>query len=387
MRTAVIGIVIGSVVGVMLGTTVIAPRLTPEASKAAIKQAKDGAEAEKVDVEKEHQEIIMPPAGPTRAVIRWRMASAYASSMPLLGSMAKRIGKNIWEVSDGGIEIKMFEPGQMVPTEDMFEAVASGAIEAAFSSPALWYGKAPAVALFASVPFGPSPDEYMAWYYFGGGSTLMLDIYRKQGIHSIACGMTAPAAAGWFRRAFTTPDDLNGIKMRTRGLTADVMGKLGVTAIDLKEADIFMAFEDGRIDAAEFSLPVIDAQLGFHDMAGHYYFPGWHRPATFFELMINKDKWDALPRSKKSQIETVCGDNVRFGLAESEAAQYEALKELTSKGVKIKRWPAQIMTAMQDAWRTVAAEKATADADFRIVWRSLSDFRKNYEVWKELSRP
>ena len=98
MRTAVIGIVIGSVVGVMLGTTVIAPRLTPEASKAAIKQAKDGAEAEKVDVEKEHQEIIMPPAGPTRAVIRWRMASAYASSMPLLGSMAKLIGKNIWEV-------------------------------------------------------------------------------------------------------------------------------------------------------------------------------------------------------------------------------------------------------------------------------------------------
>jgi len=387
MRTAVIGIVIGGVLGVMIGATVIAPRLIPEHGVAANGQSKNAAEPAEAGREDEAAEVVMPPAGPARQVVRWRMASAWPGSMPLLGSMARRIGKTLWEVSDGGIEIRMFEPGELVPRGDMFDAVASGAIDSGFSSPAMWDAKAPSLQLFAAVPFGPSPDEYLAWFYFGGGRDLMQGIYRKRGIHSIVCGMSAPAASGWFRRTFTTTDDLNGVRMRARGLTADVLGKLGVETTDLAESDIFMAFEDGRIDAAEFSMPAIDAQLGFHEMAGNYYFPGWQKPASLYELMVNKDKWDALPKARKTQIETVCGDNVRFGLAESEAAQYEALRQLTARGVKIHRWPQPILAAIGDAWRRVAAEKATADADFRRVWRSLTDFRRNYEVWKELSRP
>jgi len=387
MRTAVIGIVIGSVLGVMLGATVIAPRLTPQPGVAENGNSKNRTETAEAGRDDEAAEVVMPPAGPARPVVRWRMASAWPGSMPLLGSMARRIGKTVWEVSDGGIEIKMFEPGVLVPKGDMFDAVAAGAIDASFSSPAMWGARAPAMHLFAAVPFGPSPDEYLAWFYFGGGRDMMQGIYRGQGIHSIACGMTAPAAAGWFRHTFTTAEDLTGLKMMARGLTADVLGKLGVETMELAAADIFMAFEDGRIDAAEFFMPAIDAQLGFHEMAGNYYFPGWHKPASLYELMINKDKWDALPRTRKTQIEAVCGDNVRFGLAESEAAQYEALKAMTARGVKIHRWPQPVMAAIGDAWRRVAAEKATADADFRRVWRSLSDFRKKYEVWKELSKP
>jgi TRAP-type mannitol/chloroaromatic compound transport system substrate-binding protein len=388
MRSIIVGIVIGSVIGVMVGTTIIAPRLSPDQSEPVKSQNEtDEKQVTAPPPEKSQSATELPPAGPEKPTVRWRMASAYSGNLPQLGTLAKRVGRTIWEVSDGGIEIKFFEPGTLVPSSNMFDAVASGAIDTAFSSPGFWGEKEPALQLFSAVPFGPPPGEYLAWVYFSGGEGLLNEIYHPHGIHSILCGMIAPEASGWYRRAFTTPEDLKGLKMRTSGLGAKVLNKLGIQTLSLNDVDIFLALENGDIDAAEFSMPAIDLKLGFQELASHYYFPGWQQPSSFFELLINKDKWDGLPKTKKSQIETVCGDNVRHGLAEGEALQYEALKELTAKGVKIQRWPDSILNAMEKAWNEVAAEQASADSKFRRVWRSLSDFRKDYAIWDELARP
>jgi TRAP-type mannitol/chloroaromatic compound transport system substrate-binding protein len=55
--------------------------------------------------------------------------------------------------------------------------------------------------------------------------------------------------------------------------------------------------------------------------------------------------------------------------------------------VKIKRWPVAILSALEDAWDEVATEQSAADTKFKEVWRSLSDFRKDYGIWKDLARP
>jgi len=387
MRSVIIGIVIGCVLGVMIGTTVIAPRLdhahsgTGGAHKA--EPVADDADAPAPVP----AQALLPPSGLERPIVHWRMASAYPGSLPQLGTLAKRIGQQLWEVSEGSLEVEFFEPGTLVPPKEMFDAVASGTIEASFSSPGFWADKAPALQIFSSVPFGPGPGEYLAWIYFGGGKELLNEIYHKHGIHSIMCGIIAPEASGWFRKKFTTVDDFKGLRIRATGLGALVYNKLGVQTLPLEESDIYMALESGKIDAAEFSMPAIDLKLGFHELAGYYYFPGWHQPSTLYDLMINKDKWDALPRTKKSQIEAVCGDNIRFGLAEGEALQFGALREITAKGVKIHRWPSAIMAAFRSAWADVAKEQSGSDETFRRVWDSLSEFRKNYSTWGELARP
>lgn len=380
MRSIIVGIVIGSVVGVMVGTTIIAPRL----EQRHLNRVKP---SEEVATPAPSTAVDLPPAGPEKPVVRWRMASTYAGDLPQLGSLAKRVGQKAWEVSDGGIEIKFFDPGTLVPKNEMFSAVASGTIDAAFSSPGSWRNKEPALQLFSAVPFGPEAGEYLAWLYFGGGHDLLNEIYHPHGIHSLVCGMIAPEASGWFRDTFKTLEDLKGLKIRISGLGGKVLGKIGAVPVELEDSDIFMAFESAQIDAAEFSMPAIDYKLGFNQLAENYYFPGWHQPSSFFELLINKNKWDQLSRIRKSQLETVCGDNVRFGLAQGEALQYEALKDLTAKGVHIRRWPEPILSALKETWLKVAAEEASADSKFRKVWRSLSDFRLNYTVWKELTRP
>jgi len=335
--------------------------------------------------------LVIPPHDhtppPEPAARHWKMGSAYPSALPQLGTLAKKLERDIWRVSDGMLEIKFYEPDALVPPLEMFDAVRSGVIDAAFSSPGFWGNKIPALQLFSSIPFGPSAEEFLAWIYFGGGRELFNDIYRANGIHSIFCGLIAPEAAGWFRKRIRTVEDLKGLKMRFFGLGAKVMRKLGVKTANQTSGDIFVAFESGDIDAAEFSMPAIDLKLGLHRMVKNYYFPGWHQPSTLFELMINLKQWESLPAPQKAQLEAVCGDNISYGLAEGGAAQFEALKTLQSEGVAIRRWPGEIMDALKTAWAEVAAEEAKADRDFGRVWKSLSTFRENYSIWRELNRP
>jgi TRAP-type mannitol/chloroaromatic compound transport system substrate-binding protein len=316
--------------------------------------------------------------------IRWKMGSTYPGSLPQLGTLAKRVDEQIEKVSGGNIRIRFNEPGALVPALEVFDAVASGSIDASFSTPGYWAGKVPSLQLFGAVPFGPSAGEYMAWYYFGGGKELFEEIYHEYGIHSVMCGVIAPEASGWFKNEITSVDDLQGLKMRFFGLGAKVMEKMGVSTQLLAAGDISPALELGTIDATEFSMPAIDLNLGFYQVAEHYYFPGWHQQSTMFDLMMNKEKWDALADVQKAQIESVCMANMAYGLAEGEAIQVAALQELEEKGVNIHRWPPEILDQLKAAWDEVVAEQVEADEDFARVWDSLSTFRENYQIWGDL---
>ena len=315
--------------------------------------------------------------------VRWDMQSTYPGSLTQLGTLGKRVEEQIALVSDGEIRITFQEPGAIVPALEVFDAVASGAVDAGYSTPGYWAGKVPALQLFAAVPFGPAAPEYLAWFYFGGGEALFEEIYHQHGIHSEICGMIAPEASGWFRKEIKSVDDLKGLKMRFFGLGAKVMEQVGVSTQLLAGGDIYPALELGTIDATEFSMPAIDLKLGFYQVANHYYFPGWHQQSTMFDLMMNKEQYDELSDVQKAQIGSVCGDSVRFGLVEGEAIQFAALQELQDKGVQIHKWPPEMLAEFEEAWGVVVTEQQK-DPEFKKVWDSLQEFRENYTIWRDL---
>ena len=171
--------------------------------------------------------------------------------------------------------------------------------------------------------------------------------------------------------------------MRFFGLGAEVMQRLGVSTQLLPPGEIYAALQAGTIDAAEFSLPKMDQNLRLHEVAGYYYFPGWHQQATFFDLYINKAKWDALPERHKAVVELACGDMIRQSIAAGEAAQWKAMREMQAAGVQIRRWPPEIIAAMESAWNEVAEEEAARNPNFRRVYDSYMAFRRDYAIWHE----
>ena len=126
--------------------------------------------------------------------------------------------------------------------------------------------------------------------------------------------------------------------MRFFGLGANVMQKMGVATQLLQAGEIFQALQLGTIDATEFSMPTMDLSLGFHQVAKFYYFPGWHQQTSIGQLYISKTKWDEFSAAQKDVVELACKAQMLDEVAEADAKQSAAMKELQSKGVQIKTW-------------------------------------------------
>ena len=330
--------------------------------------------------------MVAAVAGPADAQdkrVRVQMQSNFASSLAILGPQAQRTAENMKKVSGGSIDIRFFEPGALVPAGQSFDAVGSGSLDSAWATPGFWTGKEIAFALYASVPFGPDIGEYLAWMKVGGGEKMMQELYGKFGIHSLLCNIISPEASGWFRKEIKSLDDLKGLKMRFFGLGAIVMQKFGV-ATQLRQAgEIFQALQLGTIDATEFSMPAMDLSLGFHQVAKHYYFPGWHQQATLGDMMWNKAKWNTLSDTQKAQAEITCEANITYAIALSESLQPKAMREIQSKGVTIHRWSPEILKAFEKGWEEVAVEQSAKSPEFKKGWDSLKAFRAEYAIWKD----
>jgi len=313
-----------------------------------------------------------------------KMAAAFPSSLIILGETGIKLTKKINAISGGAINIKYFEPGALVPAMEIFDAVSSGSVDAGWASPAFWAGKVPALQFFTTYPFGPNPSEYIAWLRYGGGNLIFQEIYHKYNIHSIHCMAISPEGSGWFREEIKSVADLKGLRMRFLGLGAKVMEKLGVSTQLLAGGDIYPALELGTIDATEYGMPAMDLELGFHEIANNYYFPGWHQPASLGDLMINLDLWNSLSLSQKTQIEVTCGEMFLDSLAKSEAVQVEAINKLKELGVKIHQWSPEMMSLFKKNWLIVVEEEASKNSEFKRVWSSLKTFRENYSIWHDL---
>ncbi|SOH92279.1 TRAP-type mannitol/chloroaromatic compound transport system, substrate-binding protein [Monaibacterium marinum] len=320
------------------------------------------------------------------------MTSAFSENLPILGTAGVNFVEKINGISES-VEFEHFNPGELVPTLEALDAVSNGSIDAAYTTSGYWQGKMTAASLFAAVPFGPEAGEFLAWMLYDDGQALFQQMYDDNGydVHVQPCGIIAPETSGWFKNEITSVEDLEGLNMRFFGLGAEVMQRLGVSTSLLAGGDIFPALERGAIDATEFSMPRIDARLGFYNIAKYNYFPGWHQPATMFELLINKDVWEDLDDRAQRQIEVACLANITDNYAEGEATNFDAMRENTEEnGVSIENWSPEMLDLFETTWNEVAADLAAEDEFFAEVWADLGEFREGYSVWSDniyLPRP
>jgi TRAP-type mannitol/chloroaromatic compound transport system substrate-binding protein len=315
--------------------------------------------------------------------VKWKMQSAFGSTLPHLGTSGVRFSKDVSAATDGKLDIKFFEPGALVPALECFDAASKGSVEACWTTPGYHTGKiGPAVSFFTTVPFGPGFGEFMAWKIFGGGDKIRNEVYGKYGLMAIDCFAIGPETSGWFKNEITSLDQLKGLKMRFFGLGAKVMQKLGVSTQLLAGADIYPALERGVIDATEFSMPSIDQKLGFYQIAKNNYFPGWHQQISVSELLMNKKAFESLPKNYQEIVKLALGNQVMYTYAETEWRNPDAMNENAEKyGVKNRRWTDEELATFEKAWVEVVKEESAKDALFKQIADSFYAFRKKYKAW------
>ncbi|WP_178130438.1 TRAP transporter substrate-binding protein [Reyranella sp. CPCC 100927] len=334
-----------------------------------------------------------PSAGPSQGSdadhgrLRLRMQTAFNPGISVLGEAARQFVTAVKAMSAGTVSVKLLEAGAKAPTSELLEAVLRGDVDAAFTSPSYAATKVPALQVFASLPFGPTPEEYVAWMIGGEGGRFHRELYEKLGVHAVMCGVAGSEAGGWFRNEMRSVADLKGLRVRYAGLAGEVLARFGAEIVTLSPGEVFYKLQQGKIDAAEFSMPSVDRALGFDKLSLIYYFPGWHQPASLVDFYMRKDKWDELPPERRALIETACRANVTWMLARAPVEQARAMEYFRKQGVTIRVWPASVMEAFRETSSDVLREQAEKDPEFRLVLDDLRQFLDGPRAWKRLVRP
>ena len=324
--------------------------------------------------------LLASPAMATEK-IRWQVPLVFPSHLVGLTTPVKHLTESLKVISGGDIQLRYYEPGELVPPFEIMNAVSSGKYPAGYTWVGYDQGSIPSLPLYAGAPFNMEPPAYLAWYYQGEGKKLLEEIYAPHKIHPMLCSIIGPEGAGWFAKPIEKLDDINGLRIRFAGIGGKVLEKLGASVTMIPGGELYQALERKTIDATEFSQPAIDKMLGLDQIIKNYIMPGWHQTLTTSHLLVNKGVWDKLEPQSRALIEMGCESATLKGFAESEWAQPTALRDYEKQGVKAQVLPAEVLRELERVTNQVLDEQAASDAMFNRVLISQRTFMQHHSIW------
>jgi TRAP-type mannitol/chloroaromatic compound transport system substrate-binding protein len=283
------------------------------------------------------------------------------------GDFARRVN----EMSGARLRIDVLASGAVVPAFQLQDAVNAGILDGGHGVCAYWYGKNKAYSLFGTPPaFGWDAHNFLAWMNYGGGYDLYNELVSQVTRLQLVGFLTGPMPCqplGWFRREIRTGEDFRGLKYRTVGLAADLMGEMGAAVTILAGGEIVPALERGLIEGAEFNNPSSDLLLGFPDVSRTYMLQSYHQAAEAFEIIFNRRRFEALAPELRAIIK-YAAESASSDMYWKALDRYSKdLEAIRARGVNIIQTPEPVLRAQLDAWNRVVDKLSTENPFFKRV--------------------
>jgi TRAP-type mannitol/chloroaromatic compound transport system substrate-binding protein len=295
--------------------------------------------------------------------------------------------KKVNDMTGGDLKIEVLPAGAVVPAFQLLDAVSKGTLDGGHGVMVYHYGKQTALALWGSGPaFGMDANMLMAWHKYGGGRELLDKLYSSIGanIISFPYGPMPTQPLGWFKKPITKVEDLKGIKFRTVGISIDVFTGMGAAVNALPGGEIVAAMDRGLLDAAEFNNASSDRSLGFTDVSKVCMLQSYHQNAEQFEIMFNKDKYNALPEKIRAIISyatDAAGQDMQWKAIDRYSKDYA---EMQSKdNVKFYKTPDSVLQKQLEIYDEVTAKKSAENPLFKEILESQLAFAKRTTQWEQ----
>lgn len=319
-------------------------------------------------------------------VYQLKLAETWPTNFPIFGEATKGLAKMVETMSSGRLKIKIDSKNKHKAPLGIFDMVKAGQYDMGHSASYYWKGKVPNTLYFTSMPFGMIAPEQYAWFYYGGGMELMEKVYSKHNLLSFPGGNTGNQMGGWFQKEINRIEDLQGLKMRIPGFAGEVLAAVGAKPINIPPGELYTALEKGTIDALEWVGPSLDLRMGFHKIAPFYY-TGWHEPATELQFLVNKKSFDKLPVDLQ-EILRVAMRTAAYDMyiqSTHESAKNWATIKKDYPDVKIKSFPAEVLSTMKKANKELLAKRAGEDVLAKEIQESQANYLKSARAWTNIS--
>jgi TRAP-type mannitol/chloroaromatic compound transport system substrate-binding protein len=298
----------------------------------------------------------------------------------IFNEMAQEFVSRVNSMAGGRLRVDYLVGGAVVKPIEVMDAVSKGVLDAGHTVPVYWYGKSKVASLFGSGPInGCDAQQTLAWIYRGGGLDLYKELLQKLNLNVVGFfALPMPTQPlGWFKKPITDAKQLKGLKYRTVGLAADLFQQMGAKVTQLPGGEIIPALERGVIDAFEFNNPTSDMRFGAQDVIKNYEMGSFHQAMEFFEIIINKAKWDAMGKDLQAiwqhGVEAASSANFWTGL-ENYSKDLQVL--IDKHKVKVIRTPKAVFQSQLEAWDILTKKLSDEDPFFAKVVQSQKDWAK-----------
>jgi TRAP-type mannitol/chloroaromatic compound transport system substrate-binding protein len=278
----------------------------------------------------------------------------------IFSEMAQQYVTRVNEMAGGRLRLEYLPTGAVVKTFEIMDAVSKGVLDGGHHVTAYWYGKSKVSSLFGTGPVtGATPEIAISWIYQGGGQQLYEKLLAKLNLNVVGFfAFPMPCQPfGWFKsRPPRTAAEVKGFKYRTVGLAADMLQEMGMSVAQLPGGEIVPAMQRGVIDAFEFNNPTSDMRFGAQDVAKFYAMGSFHQAMEFFEIIFNKDKYNALAPELKAILKYAAESASTANAALAYDNYSRDLQELIVKHkVQVSRTTTDIYRGQLAAWDKVVA--------------------------------
>lgn len=289
-----------------------------------------------------------------------KMQGAWGSN-DIFSEMAQQYVTRVNEMAGGRMRLEYLPAGAVVKPFELMDAVSKGVLDAGHHVSGYWYGKSKVASLFGTGPVsGATPEIGLSWIYTGGGQQLWDKLVAKLNLNVVGFfAFPMPSQPfGWFKNPPPkTAAAVKGFKYRTIGLAADMLQEMGMAVAQLPGGEIVPAMQRGVIDAFEFNNPTSDMRFGAQDVAKYYAMGSFHQAQEFFEIIFNKDKYNALSPDLKAILKYSAEATSSANTALAHQNYSRDLQELIVKHkVQVSRTATDVYKGQLEAWDKVTAK-------------------------------
>lgn len=295
--------------------------------------------------------------------------------------------KKVNDMTGGDLKIEVLPAGAVVPAFQLLDAVSKGLLDGGHGVLVYHYGKQTALALWGSGPgWAMDANMLLAWHRYGGGKELLTELYSSIGANvvSFPYGPMPTQPLGWFKKPVTKAEDMKGLKFRTVGISIDVFTGMGMAVNALPGGEIVSAMDRGLLDAAEFNNASSDRALGFADVSKVCMLQSYHQNAEQFEIMFNKDKYNALPEKMRALIANAvdaASADMSWKAVDRYSKDYVELQQ--KDNVKFYKTPDAVLRQQLQIYDEVVKKKSAENPLFKKIVQSQIAFAERATRWEQ----
>jgi TRAP-type mannitol/chloroaromatic compound transport system substrate-binding protein len=281
----------------------------------------------------------------------------------------------IKEKTGGELDFKPFAAKEVVGDFELLDGVKNGVLEAMNSFTVYWVGKIPATAFLSSYLMGLRyPHEWDVFFYSKDGLKLAREIFAKQGLYYVGRIHHGPNIIH-SKKPIRTAEDFKGLKLRVPGgMIAEGFAAMGARTTLLPGGEVFSALEKGTVDAADYTGPAVNWDLGFQQVTKYIWMgpPGLesiYQPVDLMDFVVRQDVHNKLSPKMKYWLDNEIQAYSAEHHAAIQKADMEAWGKFLKAGTQINRLPAEDLPKFQRVAVPIWFKWANKDPDAARVFK------------------